>query len=71
MALLDANQVISLNPNTPEALNAVEPLTEAERTADRRDIKLGTGAYEDVLLKQYLGQAFCALLFPQALLLCS
>ena len=57
MALLDASQVDSLNPNTPDAQNALTPLTETEQMTDTLDIKLGTGGYGEVLLKQYKGQA--------------
>ena len=64
MALLDASKVSPLNPNTPEAENVIKPLTEAELTADGQDIRLGTGGYGEVLLKQYEGKACCMLSFP-------
>ena len=67
MALLEASQVFSLNSNTPEAQNAVAPLTEAELAVNGRDINLGVGAYGAVLLKQHMGKVCCMCSF---LLIC-
>ena len=55
MALLDARQVLPLDPKTPVALNATNPETETKQIGN--DIMLGRGGYGDVLLKQYKGEA--------------